>query len=164
MTTQEAAELIANCAQRMNARYGKVLFDEWALVRFADNRGYLLAYTGPRKEAFQKGFLNDAGCLRASLVAGRHPAGHFEFAHDGSGFGFESFVAAGTDVYLIWNNTVQSMDGISRDPRWLGAQETFLELSERLAADPVLAPACHPGPDRNFRQRFNTGCFCEIEA
>jgi hypothetical protein len=41
----------------MNARYANVVFDEWAIVSFAENKGRLLAYEGPRKEGFQKNFL-----------------------------------------------------------------------------------------------------------
>jgi len=138
MRIDEATDLIRLCAEKMNAQYESVVFDEWAVVCFARNRGFLLAYTGPRKEGFQKEFLSDAGRLRPSLFGGDHSPGDFEFAHDGIGTGFESFTVLGSDLYLIWNNTVQSMDGITRNPRWLGAQLPFIELSERLRVDPVV--------------------------
>ena len=31
------------------------------------------------------------------------------------------------------------MDGISKDPLWLGAQVPFVELSEKFCADPLVA-------------------------
>jgi hypothetical protein len=40
-------------------------------------------------------------------------------------------------VYLIWNNTVLSMDRITTEPRWLAAQVPFLDLTEEFRADPV---------------------------
>jgi hypothetical protein len=43
----------------------------------------------------------------------------------------------GKEIYLICNNTVQSMDAITKDPLWLGAQVPFVELSDKFRADPV---------------------------
>ena len=141
MTLDQATRLIKSCADQMNARYGQVVFDEWAVVSFAENKAHLLAYIGPRREEFQKNFLSDAGSLRAGLLARRHEPGDFEFARHGVGTSFESFMMLGPGMYLIWNNTVQSMDGIAKDPHWLGAQVPFAELSEKVQADPVAASA-----------------------
>ena len=137
MKIVEAANLIKSCAEKMNARYAKVVFDEWAIVSLAGAKGRLLAYEGPRKEGFQKDFLKDAGCLRAPLMTIEHDPGDFEFAPDGVGTGFEAFTVLGRGVYLIWNNTVLSMDCISREPRWLSAQVPFVELTEEFRANPV---------------------------
>ena len=134
----EATNLIKHCTQRMNASYAKVVFDEWAIVSLAaGNRGRLLAYQGPRKESFQRDFLKDAGRLRGPLLRVDHDPGDFEFAPDGVGTGFEAFTVLGAGVYLIWNNTVLSMDGISSEPRWLAAQVPFLDLTEQFRANPV---------------------------
>lgn len=149
MTVDEATNLITLCAEKMNAQYESVVFDEWAVVCFAENRGYLLAYAGPRKEGFQKEFLRDAGRLRPSLFGRNHSPGDFEFTYDGIGTGFESFTVLGKGLYLIWNNTVQSLDGITRNPRWLVAQVPFVELSERLRVDPVV-----PTGNRSFDTAF----------
>ena len=111
MTIDHATRLIKSCAEQMNARYKKVVFDEWAIISLADHKGRLLAYIGPRKEGFQKNFLADAGALRASLLAGQTNIGDFEFARHGVGTDFESFVVLGQGMFLICNNTVQSMDG-----------------------------------------------------
>ena len=139
MTLNEANALIKTCADQMNARYGKVVFDEWAIISLSHNKGRLLSYNGPRKEGFQKNFLNDAGPLRASLLSQKHNNGDFEFARHGVGTGFESFMVLGDGVYLICNNTVQSMDAITKDPLWLNAQEPFAELSEKFREEPVAA-------------------------
>jgi hypothetical protein len=137
MTLNQASKLIKSCADQMNARYQKVVFDEWAIISLADQKGHLLAYIGPRKEGFQKNFLADAGSLRAGLLAPEHEAGDFEFARHGTGTSFESFMVLGKGLYLICNNTVQSMDAITKDPLWLGAQVPFVELSDKFRADPL---------------------------
>lgn len=138
MTLDQASELIKNCAEQMNARYQQIVFDEWAVVALSDNKGRLLSYSGPRRTGFQQNFLNDAGALRAGLRAEGGNAGDFEFARHGVGTGFESFMILGKGVFLICNNTVQSMDGITKDPRWLGAQVHFVDLSEKIRQDPVV--------------------------
>ena len=138
MTLEQATTLIRTCADQMNARYGKVVFDEWAVVNLADHKGRLLAYVGPRKDGFQEHFLEDAGPLRDGLLTSEYDPGDFEFSRHGVGTGFESFMVLGKGTYLICNNTVQSMDGIAKDPQWLGAQVPFVELSDRVRSDPVV--------------------------
>lgn len=137
MNLDQAKKLIVDCAEQMQARYSKVVFDEWAVVSLGDNRGRVHAYIGPRKEEFKRNFLEDAGALRAGLLTTDHEAGDFEFARHGVGTGFEAFLVAGKGTFLICNNTVQSMDGITKDPRWLGAQVPFVELSDRFRDDPL---------------------------
>jgi hypothetical protein len=144
MTLEQAAKLIKSCAEQMNSRYGRVVFDEWAVVSFAEHKTRILAYNGPRREEFEKNFGRDAGSLRAGLMSPEHEPGDFEFARNGIGTGFEAFVVLGRSIYLIWNNTVQSMDGITKDPHWLGAQVPFADLSDKVHADPVKLSAPLP--------------------
>jgi len=122
----------------MNERYKKVVFDEWAIISLNDRKGRLLAYIGPRKSGFQNNFLSDAGSLRSGLLAAESNVGDFDFARYGVGTGFESFMVLGDGIFLICNNTVQSMDGISKDPLWIGAQVSFVELSDKFRADPLV--------------------------
>ncbi len=129
--------MIAACAEQMNARYRKPVFDEWAVIALKDKKGALLVYTGPRKKGFQKNFLTDVGALRDGLLNQEYNVGDFEFARHGVGLAFESFMVLGKGIYLICNNTVQSMDGITKDPLWLGAQVPFVELSDEFRVDPV---------------------------
>ncbi len=137
MTVDQATKLIKSCAEQMDARYHKTVFDEWAVISLGEQKGRLLAYIGPRKEGFQKNFLNDIGSLRTGLLKQEYNIGDFEFARQEVGTGFESFMVLGKGVFLICNNTVQSMDSITRDPRWLSAQVPFVELSDRFRSDPV---------------------------
>jgi hypothetical protein len=137
MTVDQAIELIKICTAQMDARYKHVVFDEWAVVLLDDQKGRLLAYHGPRKQGFQRNFRNDAGSLRSGLITECYQTGDFEFAREQVGTGFESFMVLGDGVFLICNNTVQSMDGITRNPLWLGAQVPFVEMSYLFRADPV---------------------------
>lgn len=137
MTLDQATKLIQTCAEQMNARYKKVVFDEWAIISLAEHKGRVLAYIGPRKQGFQQNFLNDAGSLRAGLLTEKNNVGDFEFARHGVGTGFEAFMVLGEGIFLICNNTVQSMDGITQDPLWLGAQVPFVELSDKVREEPL---------------------------
>jgi hypothetical protein len=138
MTLDQATNLIKSCTEQMNARYQNVVFDEWAIVSLSRTKGRLLAYAGPRKEGFQRDFLLDAGPLRTALFSPQYPPGDFEFARHGFGPAFEGIMALGGGLFLIWNNTVQCMDGITKDPRWLGAQAPLLDLSDRFRADALV--------------------------
>jgi hypothetical protein len=141
MTVDQATRLIKSCAEQMDARYRKTVFDEWAIVSLGENKGRLLAYIGPRKGGFQKNFLTDAGPLRAGLLTQECEVGDFEFARHGVGTGFEAFMVLGKSVFLICTNTVQSMDAIARDPLWLSAQVPFVELSDQFRAEAVTVEA-----------------------
>ena len=139
MNLEQVKTLVTSCIEEMNARYRKVVFDEWAIVSLAGGKPRVLAYSGPRKEGFLKNFAADAKSLREGLLAKDYNVGDFEFARQSVGTGFESFLVLGSGVYLICNNTVQTMDGIAQDPRWLSAQVPFVELSDKVRANAVVA-------------------------
>jgi hypothetical protein len=138
MTINTAISLIDACSARMNTHYQKVVFDERAIICFSGGKTYLLSYAGPRKDGFECNFLKDAGSLRAELILGNHDSGDTLLAYDGVGTGFESFIVLGDGMYLIWNNTVLSLDGIAKNPRWALARIPFIEMLERFRADPVI--------------------------
>ena len=139
MTHSEALERIKSCARQMNASYGQVVFDEWALVSLKRGQERIIGYVGPRRDDFQKNFATDLGALRAELLTTHHSAGHYDFARHAVGTTFEAFVCVGDDLYLICNNTQRSMDEITREQRWLEAQKVFAELTEQFQATPVAA-------------------------
>jgi hypothetical protein len=141
MTLDQATELIKTCAEQMNARYKRFVFDEWAVVSLAGRKGRVLAYIGPRREGFQQNFHTDVAGLREGLLNDEYSVGDFEFARHGVGPAFESFMVVGQGIYLICNNTVQSMDSITQDPLWLGAQVPFVELSDKFRANPLVHAA-----------------------
>jgi len=138
MTLNQATKENKDFTAHMHVRYGKPVFDELAIVSLAEHPGHVLAYIGPRKDRFKKNFLADAGSLRAGLMNEKYEVGDFEFARYGVGTGFESFLLLAKGIYLICNNTTESMEGITKDPRWLVAQVPFVELSDQIRADPLV--------------------------
>lgn len=139
MTLDEALNRIKACAAEMHEQYGRIVFDEWAIVSLVRQKARILAYTGPRNDAFLQNFAKDLGALRTELLDGKYSTGDFEFARRGVGTGFEAFLVMGTGIYLICNNTQASMDEIAKNPRWLSAQVPFAELSEKVRTDPLVS-------------------------
>lgn len=138
MTLDQAEASIKASFEQMRTRYnGNVVFDEWAVISLEEDSARVMAYSGPRREGFRKNFAVDAAALRAGLLGREHPVGDFEFSRQGVGTGFEAFMRLGSDLYLICNNTVQTMDAIAGNPAWIHAQVPFVELSERIRQDPV---------------------------
>jgi len=137
MTLDEMVGLVNGCAEQMNSRYGGVVFDEWAVLSLAENKARVLYYSGPRHDEFLSSFVKDLGVLRAELFGGNYGPGDFEFSRHGVGTGIEVFLVAGQGVYLICNHTRESMDNIAKNPRWLGAQVSFVELAEKVRANPL---------------------------
>jgi hypothetical protein len=140
MTAEDAIRNIKACADQMNDLYGNMVFDEWAIVSLAHNKGRILTYIGPRNDDFLKNFARDLGALRADLLANKYTVGDFEFSRSGVGTGFEAFMVLGDGLYLICNNTVSSMNDITKNPRWLNAQVPFAELGDRVRSDPLKLP------------------------
>lgn len=138
MTLDETTKSIKRCADQMNARYKKVVFDEWAVVSLAHKKSRILDYIGPRNDDFLKNFANDLGALRTELLKANHGAGDFEFARHGVGTMFEAFMVLSDGIYLICNNTANSMDDITTDAHWINAQVPFVELSDQVRSDPLV--------------------------
>ncbi len=138
MTLDDLAAKIKNCALQMNTRYGGTVFDEWAVVSLAENKARVLLYTGPRNDEFLQSFVADLGPLRAELLNRKYGVGDFEFSRHGIGTRIEAFTVLGGGHYLICNNTQNSMDGLTQNPRWLEAQVPFVELAEAVRASPLL--------------------------
>ena len=124
----------------MNARYKKVVFDEWAIVSLPQKKSRIMNYLGPRNDDFLKNFANDLGALRTELLNSKHGVGDFEFTRHGVGTLIEAFMVLGEGIFLICNNTMNSMEGITGDARWIDAQIPFVELSDRVRSDPLVYP------------------------
>jgi len=139
MNLQEATRLIRQCAERMDALYGNTVFDEWAVISVHEKMGRILSYLGPRRVDFQKKFAEDVEDLRAEFLSGSHGCGDFGFSRHGVGTKAESFMVLGKGIYLICNNTGQSMDQITKNPLWLQAQVPFAELGDKFRGDPLTA-------------------------
>src|SRR5690242_7268165 len=117
MTLDDISAKIRTCAEKMNSRYGGVVFDEWVVVSLDHNRARILYYTGPRNDEFLKNFVNDLGPLRTALLNAAYGPGDFEFARHGVGTGIESFLVLGNALYLVCNDTRKSMDDNRKSTR-----------------------------------------------
>ena len=140
MTLAKATSLVEGCAEQMNAHYGKPVFDEWIIVSMLEKKEKVLAYIGPRKGHFQKSFMTDVGALRSELANVKNGFGDFEFARYARGTRFDAFMVLGEGLYLICNNTSRSMNMITKNPLWLGAQVPFVELSDKFRSNPLIYP------------------------
>jgi hypothetical protein len=138
MTIKEVTKLIIRCAGQMDARYKEVVFDEWAIVNVAHKKSRILNYLGPRNDDFLKNFANDLGALRGELAKEKHGVGDFEFTRHGVGTLFEAFMVLGEGIYLICNNTAETMENITKNPRWIDAQIPFVELSDKVRSSPLV--------------------------
>lgn len=137
MTIEEAVNLVKACAKQMDAHYGATVFDEWAIISLAENKARVLSYLGPRNDDFLKNFAADISALRKELHDMSYGTGDFAFERHGVGTRFEAFMVLGIGIYLICNNTRESMDVIAKNPRWLNAQVPFAELSDKIRPNPV---------------------------
>jgi hypothetical protein len=137
MTLDEICGKTKTCAHQMDLRYGSTVFDEWAVVSLEQNRARILHYSGPRNDEFLKNFVTDLGSLRTALLDTKYGPGDFEFSRNAVGTRFEAFLVLGDALYLICNNTRESMDTITQNSRWLAAQVAFVELAETVRSNPL---------------------------
>ncbi len=138
MTLEKAIATIEDHLGRMDALYGKPVFNEWAVVAVFDRKGLILHYVGSRREDLQQTFAEDIRHFKAEMLSGGQYIGHFDFSPDASGQMYDAYVVLGEGCFLICNNTLQSMAGITKDPRWLLAQAPFAELSDVFRSTPLV--------------------------
>ena len=107
--------------------------------------------------------MRDLGSLRAGLKGGEYGPGDFEFARHGTGTGFESFMVLGQGLYLICNNTSESMDSIAKNPRWLGAQVPFAEFADHIRANPLVVSLGYQVfyQELTYHRRVHSGCLTQ---
>jgi hypothetical protein len=140
MTLDEAVGAVQAHMKRINESYGRTVFDEWAIVAALGGKGRVLHYSGGRREEFGKSFSRDIGSLAGELRRPKQNFGDFEFAREGVGTRFDALMVIGEGLFLICNNTAQSMAGITGDTRWLSAQLPFVELSDTFRSKPLVFP------------------------
>ncbi|HRY48396.1 MAG TPA: hypothetical protein P5186_10140 [Candidatus Paceibacterota bacterium] len=150
MTIDEASQWVLTVSEAMNKAFKRTVFDEYAIVATLKGKACLVWYWGPRKDSFLSRFREDTAALKAASRArlfAEYGVGDFEFTFQGEGEKSEAFVVVGEGLYLFCNNTTQSMNEISRDPRWLSAQQHFAELSDRFRFDALVLDATLEGPE-----------------
>jgi len=139
MNLEKATKSIEQALQRMDSLYGAVVFDEWAIVSLHDRKERVVTYSGPRKAHFETNLVKEIESLREEIFDSSHGVGDFEFARDAGGTHYDALLVLNSTIYLICNNTSQSMDDVSRNAKWLKAQVPFVELSDKFRSDPLAA-------------------------
>jgi hypothetical protein len=138
MILADAIALIRPQMQRLDALYGRPLFDEWAVLALdAQGVATVAAYVGPREKAFASELGADTRALREAAARRECEPGDFEFVLDAAGAHLDAFIRLGPAVYLVCNHTAGTMDEVRRDPAWKKAQPAWFTLAERFRADPV---------------------------
>lgn len=137
MKLADALIRIRQARDRMHALYQQPVFDEWAVIASSGGAPALASYEGPRGESFKREFLADIAPLTNELTGQQLPIGGFAFAADAKGTRFDACVRLGAQAYLLCNHTARTMSEIRADPRWLGAQKHFVELTECFHDDPL---------------------------
>ena len=138
MNLETASKNIEICRERMDALYHKPVFDEWVVVSFIQGKTDILSYVGPRAESFAKQFHRDSGPLFSEMQGRQYSVGDFEFVDQAQGSRFDACVCLGEKSYLLCNNTYGSMSALRADARWREAQKPFVDLTEKLRADPLV--------------------------
>ncbi len=121
----------------MRVVYLKPVFDEWAILGRAPKTGGVLAYSGPRPDAFRRTFGQDVEPLRAVASGQSFSEGDIEFVPDAAKTRYDAFIKIGAASYLVLNHTTRSMAEIRAEPKWLNVQAVLFELSEKFRADPL---------------------------
>lgn len=138
MELDAAIRRIQKSFQKMNATYGRAVFDEIAVVGLEGARLKLYYYEGPRESRFMDSFADDSTALRRELTADQSGlGGEFGFIREGRGAEIDAYICLGPDIYLFCNNTQRTVHEITADPLWLNAQNEFLNGSQYFARDPL---------------------------
>jgi hypothetical protein len=137
MNTATATDRIHSALTRLEKNIGEPVFDEWALVEKSAAGWKLVEYGGCRKEEFMADFKTDVVALRETLDPAEEHVGDFAFSHEGYGSGFDAHICAGTNLFVLFNNTTKSTGEITCNPKWKPAQIHFAELLEAFIADPI---------------------------
>ncbi len=137
MKLESLRPLLKACRELMDALYQKPVFDEWVVVSIDGGKVKVLDYYGPRAQSYEQKLHADSGPLAGEMEGKHYGIGDFEFVLDASGTRFDAAVRLGEKTYLLCNNTFGSIDDIRADPRWRKAQAPFVDMTERVRADPL---------------------------
>ncbi len=128
---------IGTAFRSMNERYRGVVFDELAVIELRRLGAQVLKYAGPREAGIDKAMQKDVQTLHTGLNDRGSEPGAFDFSFEGEGTGYDAFLTLGTRLFLVCNRTDGTTLDITRNPLWISAQEPFVDLSQRFAADPL---------------------------
>jgi hypothetical protein len=140
MNLESAITRIRKSFTKLNEAYGRPVFDEIAIVQTSEATTLSLKYyEGAREAEFLNELMEDSVALRNDVGDTRNNlGGEFGFTREGGGEGIDAYICLGPRVFLLCNNTKQSMEEVTRDARWLTAQSEFLNASQYFAVDPLV--------------------------
>jgi hypothetical protein len=138
MDLETARRHIQAAFERMRIAYLQPVFDEWAVLSVSPKGGGVIAYEGPRPDAFRRNVPADAEPLRQRTAGKQFAEGDLEFVPDAADTQYDAFMKIGATSYLVLNHTTKTMEEIRKDGRWLAAQAVLFELSEKFRADALV--------------------------
>ena len=137
MTPSLAFDKIRTAFVRMDAFYGRTVFDEWAVLSIEGAKISVHAYEGPRSPSFGELVRRDLIKLQSDTAHERRDPGAFAFTRDGDGTAIDAYIVIGPSLYLVCNNTREAISELTVDPHWRLAQVPFAELAEVFRHHPV---------------------------
>jgi hypothetical protein len=137
MDLDTARHHIQAAVARLQASNRQPLFDEWAVLSLGREQRGVVAYSGPRGEAFRRNVAADAAPLLGRSKGKEINEGDIEFALDAAGTKYDAFMKVGPTSFLVLNHTAKTMAEIRTDAKWLTAQAVIFELGEKFRADPL---------------------------
>jgi hypothetical protein len=135
MDLETARNHIQAAFERMRVAYMQPVFDEWAILAVAAKGGGVVAYQGPRPDAFRRNVATDAEPLRQRAAGKQFAEGDIEFVPDAVDTQYDAFMKIGASSYLVLNHTTKTLNEIRTDGKWLAVQAILFELSEKFRAD-----------------------------
>jgi hypothetical protein len=135
MDLETARNLIQAAFERMRVAYLQPVFDEWAILAVSTKGGGVVAYHGPRPDAFRRNVPSDAEPLRQRTAGKQFSEGDIEFVPDATDTQYDAFMKIGAASYLVLNHTAKTLTEIRADGKWLAVQAILFELSEKFRAD-----------------------------
>ena len=142
MNIELAIAQISKSFSKLDAAYGRPVFDELAVVGLDGGELKLHHYQGPNESGFLADFADYTFALRKELTEDQTAlGGEFSFTREGEGASMDAYICLGPEVYLFCNHTQKSMHEITQDPMWLEAQGEFLNATQHFAVDPLFIDA-----------------------
>lgn len=121
----------------MDAFFGRTVFDEWAVLAQDGAQLRVVAYEGPREAVFPEQVRRDLVTLHNDTAHEHRDSGAFGFSRHAEGTAIDAYIVIGPALYLVCNNTTQSVSELALDPLWRRAQVPFAELAELFRHHPV---------------------------
>lgn len=139
MTPSLAFDKIRTAFVRMDAFFGRTVFDEWAVLAVDGPRLSVLAYEGPRSATFAETLRRDLVKLQNDTQTERRDPGAFGFSRDADGASLDAYIVLGPSLFLVCNNTAHPISELALDPHWRQAQVPFADLAELFRHHPLAA-------------------------